>query len=78
MHPLNASFQHEVWGETGSRRMIHIRFNADKDFLKKNYRLADSLCCFYTKKRQIFVIWRFCSVYVFRKRLRKKHNQKAL
>lgn len=72
---LKSSFQHEVWGGTGYRRMIHIRFNADKNFLKKNYLPADSLCCFYTKKRQIFMIGRFCSVYAFRKRLRKKFNK---
>jgi len=75
---LNSSFQREYWGGTGCQRMIYVSFNADKNFLKKNYRPADPLCCFYTKKRQIFVTGRFCPVYIFRKRLRKKHSQKAL
>ena len=74
---LNASFQGEVWGGTGRRTMTHIRFNTDKNFLKKNYRPIAALCCFYTKKKQLFVIGRFYAIYKFRKRLRSKLIQKA-
>jgi hypothetical protein len=48
------SFRCEVWGGTGCRRMIHVRFEADKNFLKKNYRRMN-LCVVFTLKRDKYL-----------------------